>query len=365
MRSILILLTLYVPTTIFGQQCSTPSFTLVSEQSLNKVVCPVAPPINQPVSITDNYAISCSVTSGSADFPSTYFSDSTSVTGQGQCQLDPVTGKDKARCNPLMSMRATTATDASGVGASGNNQFFNDATDQFIDVTGKCNASGFHEDFHQCSGKPCDAPVGPPPPPPCDSGDSGDGFTRKQGSPTDCSPIIIDLTGDGFFLTDAHNGVIFDIANSGTPIQIAWTANANNAWLVLDRNQNGVISSGAELFGNFTSQPSSPHPNGFLALAVYDDPLNGGNGDGVIDASDKIFSSLRLWVDANHDGISQPGELHTLPELGIFSISLDYSLSERTDEYGNVFRYKAHVNKGLHGPSDAGKSAYDVFLVAQ
>jgi hypothetical protein len=49
------------------------------------------------------------------------------------------------------------------------------------------------------------------------------------------SPIIVDLTGDGFFLTSAANGVKFDIANSGTPIQIAWTANANNAFLFLDR----------------------------------------------------------------------------------------------------------------------------------
>jgi hypothetical protein len=189
--------------------------------------------------------------------------------------------------------------------------------------------------------------------------------------PTSCpctppsSPIIVDLTGDGFFLTSAANGVKFDIANSGTPIQIAWTANANNAFLVLDRNGNGVINSGAEMFGNFTPQPSSTHPNGFLALAAYDDPMNGGNGDGIIDAHDQVFSKLRLWVDANHDGISQPEELHTLPELGIFAISLDYSLSERTDEYGNVFRYKTHVNKGLHGPADVGKTAYDVFLMTQ
>lgn len=211
-------------------------------------------------------------------------------------------------------------------------------------------------------------PPPPPLPPPC-TAPPGSHFRSDQTGdntdPSNCSPIIIDLTGNGFFLTSAADGVMFDIANSGTPIRIAWTSNANNAWLVLDRNQNGVINSGAEMFGNFTSQPSSPHPNGFAALAVYDDPMNGGNGDGVIDARDKIFSALRLWVDANHDGISQPGELHTLPEMGIDSISLDYALSERKDQYGNLFRYRAQVNQGLHGPSDPGKTAYDVFLVAQ
>jgi hypothetical protein len=191
------------------------------------------------------------------------------------------------------------------------------------------------------------------------------GTTGGGGNKPDCSPIIIDVTGDGFFLTDADHGVAFDIANDGIPIHMAWTANANNAFLALDRNGSGTITNGAELFGNFTSQPVSAHPNGFAALAVYDDPMNGGNGDGVIDPRDAIFSKLRLWVDANHDGISQPSELHTLPELGIYSISLDYSLSERTDQYGNLFRYRARVNQGLNGPTDVGKTAYDVFLVTE
>jgi hypothetical protein len=210
-------------------------------------------------------------------------------------------------------------------------------------------------------------PPPPPPPPQCDPDAPPElRFGNPDGVPNPCaSPIIIDLTGNGFQLTSAANGIKFDIANSGTSIQIAWTANSNNAWLVLDRNGNGVINSGAEMFGNFTAQPSSPHPNGFAALAVYDDPANGGNGDGVIDARDTIFSSLRLWVDANHDGISQPRELHTLPELGIFSISLDYALSERKDQYGNIFRYRARVNQGMNGPADVGKTAFDVFLVAQ
>ncbi|HEY2362803.1 MAG TPA: hypothetical protein VGK36_16900 [Candidatus Angelobacter sp.] len=363
MRSILILIALCAPTAIFGQQCSAPSFILVSEQSLNKVGCPVAPPINQPVSITDNYAISCSVTSGSANFPSTYFSDSTTVTGQGQCQLDPVTGKDKARCNPVMSMHATTATDASGVGAPGNNQFFNDAKDEFIDVTGKCNASGFHEDFHQCSGKPCDAPIGPPPPPPppCSPPPSDQEFTNNNpGDSGDCEPLILDLTGEGFHLTDTSHGVVFDIRADGHPLRLPWTADSRNGFLVLDRNGNGLVDDGSELFGNATPQPQSAHPNGFGALAQYD-----WNGDGIIDERDPVYSLLRIWTDANHDGICQPEEMHTLPELGVVSISLDYSLSGRTDEYGNVFRYKAHVNRGLHGPSDVGKTAYDVFLVTR
>ena len=114
------------------------------------------------------------------------------------------------------------------------------------------------------------------------------------------------------------------------------------------------------LFGNITPQPTSAHPNGFLALAQYD-----ANGDGVIDASDPVYSQLRLWIDANHDGISQPEELHTLAEMGVYSISLGYALSMRTDEFGNVFRYKAKVNAGQSGASDVGKKAYDVFFVSQ
>ena len=144
-------------------------------------------------------------------------------------------------------------------------------------------------------------------------------------------------------------------------MKISWTAlGAANAFLALDRNGNGVIDNGTELFGNITPQSASAHPNGFLALAQYD-----ANGDGVIDASDPIYSQLRLWIDANHDGISQPEELHTLAEMGVYSISLDYSLSMRTDEFGNVFRYNAKVNAGQPGASDVGKKAYDVFFVSQ
>jgi hypothetical protein len=177
------------------------------------------------------------------------------------------------------------------------------------------------------------------------------------------SPIILDLNGRGFSLTSAENGVKFDIAGNGTPVQMAWTApGADNAFLALP-GADGLVHSGKQLFGNVTPQPQSATPNGFAALAVYDDAKNGGNGDGVIDSKDAIFSSLRLWIDANHDGISQPEELHTLPELGVTSISLDYYEDRRRDEYGNVFRYRAKVNPDDTDISHVGRIAYDVFFV--
>jgi hypothetical protein len=180
-----------------------------------------------------------------------------------------------------------------------------------------------------------------------------------------CSPIIIDVGGTGFKLTNANSGVWFDIRGVGRPLKISWTAPQSlNAFLVLDRNHDGLINSGLELFGNLTSQPKSAEPNGFLALAEFDKVENGGNGDGIIDSHDKVFSSLRLWIDANHDGISQPEELFNLPDLGVFSISLNYHEARRLDEFGNQFRFKTKINvkdRNDTGP-DVGPIAYDIFF---
>lgn len=186
-------------------------------------------------------------------------------------------------------------------------------------------------------------------------------------SPPGCcgSPIIIDVSGQGFHLTNAANGVLFDISGTGHPWQLGWTAlGSDNAFLALP-GSDGLVHNGKELFGNFTPQPPSSDPNGFRALAVYDQPEYGGNGDGVIDSRDAIFSSLRLWIDANHDGICQPNELYTLPSLGVYSISLDYWFSRKRDQWGNLFRYRGDVNPvdDTANPTTAiERVTYDVFL---
>jgi hypothetical protein len=172
------------------------------------------------------------------------------------------------------------------------------------------------------------------------------------GCDSNCSsPILIPLkpSGSGIenSMSNATSGVWFDIPGQGTKEQHSWPVVGEAAWLALDRNGNGVIDNGTELFGNFTPQPaptSGARKNGFLALAEYDKAEQGGNGDGKISNKDSAYTVLRLWKDDSpRDGITDAGELLPLAEAGIISISLSYHDAAAQDRWGNSFAYRANA----------------------
>jgi len=359
-----------------------------------------AQPLNQPPSPPGSVVASCNYTTGPAANCNTTCNVSIANTSNVE------TGTLNAFGSHMVAVgKASGSSGGINSGASCNATFAGAATNCFA-VAGTCtigvtiNTGGIsvttngHEVWQASAplsancgtqadlGKISGIGGGPPPDgsDPCATSTDPTVVGPADGSlgftPIGCppSPIIIDTEGEGFHLTSAANGVVFDIRADGHPLQIAWTdPRYHNAFLVLDRNGDGKISSGAELFGNFTIQDRSRHPNGFLALAEFDEPDQGGNGDGVIDERDAVFSKLRLWIDENHDGVSQPNELHKLSEFGIHSLTLSYFQSRKTDEFGNQFRYRARINpdpshrdgRDETRSGEPGRWAYDVFFATK
>lgn len=207
---------------------------------------------------------------------------------------------------------------------------------------------------------------------PC--GECGNGFCEPW-PVCECggneTPILVSLEGNRLQLTDPETGVHFDLDADGSAERIAWTTEgSDDTFLALDRNGNGAIDDGTELFGDASQQqPASDPPNGFLALAWFDDPSEGGNGDGRIDASDAVFQELQFWNDANHDGFSQAGELRHASQAGVRAFDLDYRESKRVDQHGNEFKYIAKVylqhRPGKRHPGPRQKFAVDVILRRQ
>lgn len=141
-------------------------------------------------------------------------------------------------------------------------------------------------------------------------------------------PLALDLNSDGAIGTLSRDqGVFFDLDNSGFAEETSWIA-PSDGFLVLDRNQNGQIDGGAELFGTETKLANGNYAeNGYEALAEFD-----ANSDGKVDSNDEIYEALRVWEDQNSDGVASSGELKTLTDLGVASISVDYATNRFTDE---------------------------------
>jgi hypothetical protein len=172
----------------------------------------------------------------------------------------------------------------------------------------------------------------------------------------DCkSPLVLSTRGD-YRLTSARDGVQFDIDGDGSREQVAWTARDSDlAFVALDRNGNGRIDSGAELFGDSTLLANGQTAaNGFIALAELD-----ANSDGSVDAADPLWTQLLLWTDANHDGISTMAETQSVTSSRVTAIATAYEPSGRQDRHGNEFRYKRTFLR-----DGAWHKCYDVFLTS-
>ncbi|WP_319002999.1 calcium-binding protein [Quatrionicoccus australiensis] len=167
------------------------------------------------------------------------------------------------------------------------------------------------------------------------------------------SPIILDLDGDGVETVGAEARTYFDHAGDGFAESTGWAA-PDDGLLVYDRNGDGRIGSGAELFGSETIlENGKKAPNGYAALSELDN-----NHDGKIDNKDSVFAKLCIWKDANSDGVSQATELLTLTQVGVQSLDIAYNTLGSTDAQGNI-----HQLAGSYTRTDGSKAvAEDIWF---
>ncbi len=154
-----------------------------------------------------------------------------------------------------------------------------------------------------------------------------EGFTTAANTR---SPLILDLDGDGVETIGTNSNVYFDHDDNGFAENSGWVGK-DDGLLVRDLNNNGQIDDGTELFGNNSVLSSGEKAaNGFEALKDLDS-----NNDGIFNSSDTAWNQVKVWKDANSNGLVDEGELLTLEQANVSGINLDYENSTTTDENGN------------------------------
>ncbi|MDF7797800.1 hypothetical protein P4A91_25295, partial [Pseudomonas syringae] len=150
-------------------------------------------------------------------------------------------------------------------------------------------------------------------------------------------PLVLDLDGDGIETVSNTVGVVFDFDGDGKKSGTGWV-NADDGVVVLDRDGNGSITDGSEMFGVDTVLRSGLKArNGFEALADLDS-----NKNGRFDNADEQFKNVRVWQDLNQDGVSQASELKTLEYLGVASINVagkDHGVVNNENVISNLGSY--------------------------
>lgn len=157
-----------------------------------------------------------------------------------------------------------------------------------------------------------------------------------------CSPIVVDLGKDGIQMGPAGVGVHFDVNADGGIDHVQWVrSHGDEAFLAVDRNGNGLVDDGSELFGVGTPLyfDGGSAPNGFVGLAQYDLPALGGNDDGLITNADQIWPELYLWRDDNADGVASAPEMLRPGTEGVTSFQTIPKFDKQFDEAGNIIPY--------------------------
>ena len=182
-----------------------------------------------------------------------------------------------------------------------------------------------------------------PPEPPLYQRDPAATPLTPEGKRSCSSAMLIATGNDPFYrLTSAADGVRFDIDADGSPDQVAWTQRGTSvAFLAIDQDGDGEITSGHELFGRHTWPGASNGPSALLKM-TFDS--NGGVTRGSVSEDDPLFARLLLWRDTNHNGISERAELQAAGHH-FSDVSLGYKYEYGRDLFGNAFVYEgwAHV----------------------
>lgn len=154
--------------------------------------------------------------------------------------------------------------------------------------------------------------------------------------------LVLDLDGDGLFLSDRYTPVEFDLDGDGAREVLSWTAAARNeGFLWLDVDRDGVVDSAAELVGTRLRLPdpgAAPVESGFDVLRTLDAAARGGNGDGLLTGADRGWRELRVWVDRNHDGVAGPKEVAGLEDWNLVELRLAHRNERRVDGGLNLHR---------------------------
>jgi hypothetical protein len=164
-------------------------------------------------------------------------------------------------------------------------------------------------------------------------------------------PLVLDLNGDGVNTTGTGDMVWFDLNGDGAKDHITWTnSNTMEGFLWVNLAGKNRVDDGSELFGIATVMPDGKKAkDGFQALAMYDDAAQGGNADGVIDSNDAVWNKLRVWIDINHNGVCEPGEVNPLRKYGVEAISLAAVRSTFVDADGNGHFLRGHYWRHVGG----------------